>query len=372
MLIARAPVRISFAGGGTDLAAYYSVYGGLVVSATINKYFYVVANPVSGRDIQITSSDYRTFYRHRGARHPLWEGDLSLPRAILEEFSFTKGLSLFLASEIPPGTGLGSSSAVAVTLVKALSTLRDVHLSKQEIAEMACRIEIERLGMPIGKQDQYASSYGGLNTFIFNRDGMVQREALPLEPETMRSLEKRILLFFTGSSRDSATILHAQKRASEAGDRQVLARLHGIKALAAEVRDALRAGRLDRFGDLLDQGWQEKRHIVGGISNPAIDRWYQLALANGARGGKITGAGGGGFLMVYCHPQHQQSVIGVLEDQGLKCMDFQFDFCGSRVLVNASRAVPFASDKPGTEFSHDVLQRAHDSMNAGYSHLSRV
>lgn len=342
-MIARAPVRISFAGGGTDLAAYYGHFGGMVVSAAINRYFYVIANAVEGRDIQITSSDYRTFYRQNGKHGSLWDGDLSLPRAILHEFGFEEGLSLFLASEVPPGTGLGSSSTVAVALVKALSTLRDLHLSKQEVAEIACRIEIEKLGSPIGKQDQYAASYGGLNSFVFNQDGSVGREPLLPEPETLRALEERLLLFFTGSSRDSAKILRVQKRASEMGDGDVVRRLHRIKALATRGRDALQAGDLDRFGQLLGEGWEEKQRLVKGISNPDIDRWYRMALANGAVGGKITGAGGGGFLMLYCHPEHQGAVVGALEEQGLRCMDFQFDFSGARVLMYSTRVVPFSS-----------------------------
>lgn len=333
MLIARAPVRISLAGGGTDLPAYYSRHGGMVISAAIDKYFYVIANVGKRCGIQIASSDYHTFYRHNGRESLFWEGELSLPRAILHEFGLTSGLSLFLASEVPPGTGLGSSSAVAVAIVKALAALCEQPLGKHEVAEMACHIEIEKLGMPIGKQDQYASSFGGLNVFAFQKDGTVLREPLALEPSVLQALEDRLMLFFTGSARNSATILEEQRRSSEMEDSQVVASLHRIKAIAAEVRQALTAGQLDRFGKLLDESWQEKKRLAREVSNPDIDRWYELAQANGAVGGKLTGAGGGGFLMLYCQPERQAAVEKVLEAEGLRRMDFEFEFGGAQILI---------------------------------------
>lgn len=340
MLIARAPVRISFAGGGTDLPAYYSRHGGMVVSAAINKYFYAIVNVVEGRTVQITSSDYRTFYRHNGQEPLLWDGDLSLPKAILHEFGFTSGLSVFLASEVPPGTGLGSSSSVAVAIIKALSTLREQNMSKQDVAEMACYTEIQKLKAPIGKQDQYAAAFGGLNVFRFENDGTVIREALRLKPETLRMLEDRLMLFFTGSARNSATILREQKRSSEADDRQVVDPLHRIKEMAGEALEVLISGKVDRLGELLDEGWQEKKRLAKGISNPDIDGWYEIARAKGALGGKITGAGGGGFLMLYCPPEHQEAVAESLEREGLRRMDFQFDFGGARVLMHSTHGLP--------------------------------
>lgn len=342
MLIARAPVRISFVGGGTDLPAYYSRHGGMVVNAAINKYFYVIANVVEGRDIQITSSDYHTFYRHNGQALSFWEGDLSLPRAILHEFDFNSGLSLFLASEIPPGTGLGSSSSVAVAIIKTLATLRGRSMAKQEVAELACRIEIEKLDMPIGKQDQYAASFGGINAFVFDKDGKVAREALRLDPEVIYALERRLMLFFTRSSRNSATILEEQKRASEADNAQVVASLDRIKEMAVDARELLLNGEIDRFGELLHEAWQEKKRLAKGVSNPDIDRWYEIARAHGAVGGKITGAGGGGFLMLYCPLERQRAVTAALESEGLLCIDFQFEFGGARVLMNSARDVPLA------------------------------
>lgn len=334
MLITRAPVRISFAGGGTDLPAYYSRYGGAVVSTTIDKYFYVFLNVIADETIQITSSDYRTFYRHDADTPLLFDGDLSLPRAILNHFGLTRGVSMFLASEIPPGTGLGSSSTVAVAIVKAVATARGLFLSKQQIAELACHIEIEKLGMPIGKQDQYASAFGDLNLIQFSNDG-VTVSPLRVPVETRRALEKNILLFFTGATREAASILSAQKKSSEQNEPRVMEALHAVKEMAYRVKGLLESGNLRELGELLDANWQQKKRFAGGVSNSFIDECYDLARQNGALGGKVTGAGGGGFLMLYCEPPSQGAVTQALEARGLKRMDFRFESEGARVLVNA-------------------------------------
>ncbi len=339
MLIARAPVRISFAGGGTDLPAYYEKFGGAVLSTTINKYFYVFLQ-VSGDDtIQITSSDYRTFYRHDGDTPMLFDGDLSLPRAILNHFGLQRGIALFLASEIPPGTGLGSSSAVTVAIIKTVATARGLFLSKHQIADLACQIEIEKLGTPIGKQDQYAAAFGDLNLIEFSRDVVTVTPA-PIAPVTRRELEKSILLFFTGGSREAASILQAQKEASEQADARVITALHAVKQMAYDARDALERGDVARIGELLDANWQHKKKFAGGVSTPLIDDCYDLALKNGARGGKLTGAGGGGFLMIFCEPKFQTRVTEALATRGLKRMDFRFESEGARVLVNAGLRIP--------------------------------
>ncbi len=339
MLITRAPVRISFAGGGTDLPAYYHQHGGAVVSTTIDKYFYVFLN-VSGEDsLQITSSDYRTFYLHNAETPLLFDGDLSLPRAILNHFGLVRGIDMFLASEIPPGTGLGSSSTVAVAIVKAVTTARGLFLSKQQIAELACQIEIEKLREPIGKQDQYAAAYGDLNLIQFRADG-VSVEPVRIAPETRRMLEKNILLFFTGATREASSILREQNKSSEARDPRVLEALHAVKAMAFETKECLERGDLARFGLLLDRGWQNKKKFAAGISNPLIDDCYDLARRMGAVGGKVTGAGGGGFLMLYCELPCQAAVTQALQEKGLKRMDFRFESEGARVLLNAGVRIP--------------------------------
>ncbi len=344
MLITRAPVRISFAGGGTDLPAYYTRHGGAVVSTTIDKYFYVFLNVSAEDAIQITSSDYRTFYRHDADTPLLFDGDLSLPRAILSHFGLTRGVSMFLASEIPPGTGLGSSSTVTVAIIKAVTTARGLFLSKQQIAELACHIEIEKLGMPIGKQDQYAAAFGDLNLIRFARDGTTV-EPLRIPPETRRQLERNLLLFFTGATREASSILREQKEASEQSDPRVLDALHAVKGLAFEVKECLERGDLARFGHLLDRAWQSKKKFAAGVSNARLDECYDLARQNGALGGKVTGAGGGGFLMVYCELPQQAAVTQALEAKGLKRMDFRFESEGARVLVNAGLRIAESSGR---------------------------
>jgi D-glycero-alpha-D-manno-heptose-7-phosphate kinase len=333
MLIARAPLRLSLAGGGTDLEAYYSKYGGAVVSTTIDKYFYVILTFNDSKHIQVSSSDYRTFYRHRLDGPPLWDGDLSLPKVIIDHFGVWTGLSVFLASQVPPGTGLGSSSTVAVALIKAMSVLCNLPMSRQQIAELACEVEIGKLKMPIGKQDQYAAAFGGLNFIQFNPDGVVcEPIALPAELQT--ELEGRLMLFFTGRSRDSAQILGEQKRSSERNRAGVIDALHLIKNTAIALRNDLARGDIDSLGDHLHESWLAKRQLASGITDPWIDQWYQVARESGARGGKIAGAGGGGFLLLYCQPEYQERVTEALAGQGLTRMDFRFETGGAMVIVN--------------------------------------
>jgi D-glycero-alpha-D-manno-heptose-7-phosphate kinase len=334
MLIARAPVRISLAGGGTDLSAYYAEYGGLVVSTTIDKYFYVIVNLNGVDSVQVTSSDYRTFFRHQRGQPSFWDGDMALPRAFLHEFGIDSGVAMFLASEVPPGTGLGSSSAVSVALAKALSTLTVRKLSNTDLAELASYVEIDKLGMPIGRQDQYASAFGGLNAIRFSKEG-VSVEPLSLDPSTVRLLERRLMLFFTGSARSAASILRRQLDGMAHHPDEIVVSLHEIKAMAEETLEALHAGRLDDVGHLLHESWQRKKRLAEGITSPQIDEWYATALANGALGGKITGAGGGGFLMVYCPEGRQQDVTSALEDSGLTRMDFHFERSGATILMDA-------------------------------------
>jgi D-glycero-alpha-D-manno-heptose-7-phosphate kinase len=342
MLIARAPVRVSFFGGGTDLPAYYNLHGGVVLSTTIDKYVYVILNVSERNTLQITSSDYRTFYRHPPSEPLLWDGDLSLPRAVLQHFGVSTGLSMFLASEVPPGTGLGSSSSVTVALVKAVSTACGQKLAPKQMAEMACKIEIEKLNKPIGVQDQYAAAFGGFNWITFNSSG-IQVEPLDLAPETIMRLESNLILMFTGAAHDSAVILARQRKSSQEQNPQVIESLHAAKELAFQARGYLLAGDLDHFGALLDQAWQRKKRFAPGVSNERIDRCYHLARQNGALGGKIAGAGGGGFLALYCEDGATARVETALLQEGLRRMDYRFEHDGARVLFNAGLRLPEAS-----------------------------
>ncbi len=333
MLIARSPLRVSLAGGGTDLEAYYGEYGGAVLSTTIDKYFYVVITLSDTKHIQVSSSDYRTFYREPLDGPSLWDGDLRLPKAIIHHFGIRTGLSVFLASQVPPGTGLGSSSTVAVALVKAMALICGRQLTRHEVAELACQIEIDKLGMPIGKQDQYAAAFGGVNFFRFEPSG-VAVERLDLPEETIQGLERRLMLFFTGQWHNSADILGQQKRSSERRDSDVIKSLHEIKDSALAMRRELLAGRLGAVGELLHQSWMAKRHLAAGITNEQIDRWYAQACAAGAAGGKVAGAGGGGFLLLYCEPERQDHVTKVMQESGLTRMDFRFEHGGAMVIMN--------------------------------------
>jgi D-glycero-alpha-D-manno-heptose-7-phosphate kinase len=339
MLIARSPMRISLGGGGTDLEAYYGSYGGIVISSAINKYFYAIITTDESDELQVISADYRTLFRHSPYQDLFWDGDLALPKAILHHFGIRRGLNLFVASEVPPGTGLGSSSAAAVTLVRAISTLVEQPMTRQQIAELACSIEISKMGMPIGKQDQYASAYGGINSITFSSQG-VSVTPVKIAPDVRHTLERRLLLFFTGSSRESTSILKHQRKSTEEQDESVLQALHHIKQVAIEMQTCLERGDLEEFAHLLDYSWQEKRRLAPGLTTAYIDECYQLALHTGAAAGKITGAGGGGFLLLYCQEQTQEAVTRALEERGLKRMDFRFDHQGATVVLNVANFDP--------------------------------
>lgn len=343
MIIARAPVRISFAGGGTDLPAFFLKHGGAVVNATIDKYVYVILTVHGGPELQILSSDYRTFYRHNPGEVLLWEGDLNLPRAILHEFDIHHGVSMFLASEVPPGTGLGSSSTLTVAAVKAVSAARGRTLSKEEVARLATRVELEKMGMPIGYQDQYASAYGGLNFMEFGDFG-VRVTPMRTPPGTLESLQDNLLLFFTGTARESSKILSQQRDSAQKEQGDVVGALTAVRDMAYEACAVLTRGDLTGFGELLHAGWEQKKKFAAGVSNSAIDEAYATARAHGAVGGKIAGAGGGGFMMLYCRAGTQPAVTGALEARGLRRMDFRFEEGGARVLLNAGLRLPPAVD----------------------------
>ena len=330
MLISRAPVRISFGGGGTDLPSFYERYGGMVVSTTINHHVYAILTPGSQDVAQIVSADYHTFWR-QSLDNLIWDGDLALPRAIVHEFGLRQGLDIFLASQIPPGTGLGSSGSVAVCLINGLAAWQGTSLTSAEVAEKACYIEIQKMGMPVGKQDQYAAAFGGLNCITFTAEG-VTVEPLQVSEATRQTLERRLMLFFTGSSRQSSNILRYQKQKGEQGDSQVIERLLAIKELGLATRQALEAGDPDGFGELMHRSWLQKRSLAPNISNDTINETYELARSKGALGGKITGAGGGGFLMLYCEEASQDAVTEAMEGVGLRRMGFALDTQGAQIM----------------------------------------
>jgi D-glycero-alpha-D-manno-heptose-7-phosphate kinase len=334
MLIARAPTRISYAGGGTDMEPYSAEHGGMVVSAAIDKYFYVFIAPNGGSALQISSADYRVFLRYGLNGDPVGVGgELKHADAALQYLDVRHGYSVFMASQVPAGTGLGSSSAVAVALVKGLSTLKHMSLSKAELAEAACEIELVRLRMPIGRQDQYASAFGGVNAIYFSRAG-VRVERLEARGETFERLQQHTMLFYTGLIHDSSLILRDQRARMTDAQRSNLEQLHFIKRAAEMVRSAIIEGDVATVGEIMNEAWVAKKKLSDGITNETIDAAYAAARQAGALGGKIAGAGGGGFMLLICPPDRQGVVEAALHQKGLVRADFNFDFGGARVLMN--------------------------------------
>ena len=331
MLTVKTPVRISFGGGGTDLPAYFEAHGGCVLSTTINKYLYGFVGPRTDRHVQVISSDERIFTTWEElAGVDVRDTALEIPIAVLKELDCQAAVDLFLVSEVPAGTGLGSSASVCVNSLQAMAAHLGLPLSKEDLAEKAFYIANAVLGKSVGKQDEYAAVFGGLNFITFNPDGSVEVEPLQLDPDLIHSLRQRLMLFFTGTAHHSWSILEEQEASTRSG--AALESLHQIKHLARQMRDALVTGDLDSFGEFLHEGWMNKKCISTRISNPAIDRMYSIARKNGAKGGKITGAGGGGFLLLYCHEEHQPAVRQALAAKGAIEMQFIFEFEGSRVL----------------------------------------
>jgi D-glycero-alpha-D-manno-heptose-7-phosphate kinase len=259
--------------------------------------------------------------------------ELKLSQVIYEHFNLGKPLNVFIASEVPPGTGLGSSSTTSVVLCAIFSNLTGQSLSKRELAETAYLIETQRMEAPIGKQDQYAAAFGGLNCFEFSAEG-VHATPLQMTAPTIRALERQLMLFYTGATRQARDILHEQRNASEQSGGRTVAALHQIKALGWQIKAALEDGRLEEFGALLDESWQHKKRLASGVSNAFIDEAYAQARANGALGGKITGAGGGGFLLLCCPEERQEDVRAALERLGLQQVRCAFEFEGARVLMH--------------------------------------
>jgi D-glycero-alpha-D-manno-heptose-7-phosphate kinase len=338
MIIVRAPVRISFGGGGTDLPAYYQRHVGYVISAAITRYCYVILRERKDGGLYFSSADYHESKNYPRGVTPLVEPPLALPAAaatwFLQHGGLPSGAELFLASEVPPGTGLGSSSAMAVALAHALSAFCGCSLASQDAAELACTFELDLLKMPIGKQDQYASAFGGVNCIEF-RGQCVHVMPLMLSQERLATLSASLLLFATGLTHNSSEILRSEQSALQQADNLKIERLTRMKELAYDMRDALLIGDFDSFGQLLDQSWQEKRRLSTRISSTAIDQYYTAAREAGAIGGKITGAGGGGFLLLYCPPERQEAVRAAMKQVGLAELPFDIDMAGPSVTVHA-------------------------------------
>jgi D-glycero-alpha-D-manno-heptose-7-phosphate kinase len=322
MIVSCAPLRVSFAGGGSDIAAFYRQRRGAVLSCAIAKYSFIVVHPY------FSATKYHLKYARTELVDRLDEIQHPILREALRMQEIDPGIEIVSIADIPRGTGLGSSSSFSVALVNALYVHRGIFVPKERLAQEACVLEIDRLGEPIGKQDQYAAAFGGMNLIEFERDGGVTVQPLLLPPATLSELEGNLMLFFTGSQRDAGSLLSHQVAAIEA-DAAVVSRMQQMVELAYEMRDLLLAGDVDAFGLALHRGWELKRGISERISTAAIDDFYARALAAGALGGKLTGAGGGGFLLLYCPKPAQARVRHALK--ALQSVDFRFDWGGARI-----------------------------------------
>ncbi len=326
MILTRTPLRVSIAGGGTDLPSYYRRAGGTVVSAAVNKYVYLAVNGTFTDDYLLKYAEQERVERPEDVHHPLI-------REVLLEHGVEPGVEIVSVADIPAGTGLGSSGAFTVGLLRALHAFRKEHVATADLAEQACHIEIERLGDPVGKQDQYIAAFGGLSRFDFHPDGSVDVSRLDVGADTLADLEEHLLLFFTGYARRATSILSDQKARSERDDAAMLANLDEVRELGRQISDALVAGDTNRFGHLMHEHWMHKRERTNGITNPDIDGWYELARANGAIGGKLVGAGAGGFLLFYA--ENPRCLRAAMAAGGLPEVRFGFDHDGSVVLARS-------------------------------------
>ena len=279
MLIVRSPLRISFAGGGTDLPAYYENFGGAVLSSTINKFFYTVLSERTDGRIQVTSSDSHIFESwHEIAAMSAAESELELPVAVLKELDAEVSIDLFLASEIPPGTGLGSSASECASILKALTSYLNHPLSKYGLAERAFRITRDAVGRHVGRQDAFATAFGGLNLITFRPDGHTEVEPIDLSPQVLEDLQSSLMLFFTGSAQHSWTILQEEERKARHSAGPTIDALHEVHAVVERMVPVLKSGDLDHFGALLDESWQRKKRISAWISNARIDYLYDVEI----------------------------------------------------------------------------------------------
>jgi D-glycero-alpha-D-manno-heptose-7-phosphate kinase len=326
MIIARSPLRITLGGGGTDVPSYYREHGGFLVAAAIDKYVYVTVMRPFTPGIFLKYSKLEHVEDVDAVQHPII-------REVVRMLSFrTPQIEIATLADIPAGTGLGSSGSFTTALVKALYMHRRRLLHPSELAQLACEIEIDRLHEPVGKQDQYISAYGGVTCFTFNPDGTVAAEPLKIPVDAMFDLEENLKLFFTGFSRSAGSILSDQNSRTERQDQEMLANLHYVKALGLRSREALEAGKTALFGELMHEHWEHKKRRSTGMSNPQIDEWYELGRSNGAIGGKLVGAGGGGFLMFYS--EDPRRLRAAMSRAGLEEVRFRFDFEGTKVLFS--------------------------------------
>jgi D-glycero-alpha-D-manno-heptose-7-phosphate kinase len=326
MVLTRSPLRISLGGGGTDLPSYYRNHGGFLISAAIDKYVFVSVTRPFSPGIYLKYSKLEHVQRIEDVQHPIIRECLALVKVDPPQIEITT------LADIPAGTGLGSSGSFTTALLKALYAYQRLFLHPDELARLACHVEIERLKEPIGKQDQYIAAFGGITCFTFSPDESVEAVPLKLTAETIHDLEDNLLLFFTGQHRSASSILKDQDARTRDSDSHMITNLHQIKDLAMRSKRALEEGKCAALGELMHEHWESKKKRSNGITNHSIDEWYELGLRNGAIGGKVVGAGGGGFLLFYA--QDRGRLRKVMAGAGLEEVRFRFDFEGTKVLLS--------------------------------------
>jgi D-glycero-alpha-D-manno-heptose-7-phosphate kinase len=324
LIITRTPLRITLGGGGTDLPSYYERFGGFVLSAAINRYIYIVINRTFSDEYLIKYSELERTRDVDLIEHPI-------VREALRLHPMERGIELVSVADIPAGTGLGSSGAFTVGVLRAIYAYKREHVTAANLAQEACEIEIERLGRPVGKQDQYIAAFGGLTCMSFKPDGQVSVSPILVSNETLQNLEEHLCMYFTGYSRAADSVLSVQKVRSEQGDRDMLANLQYVKENGQATKMALERGDMFEFASLMHDHWLNKRKRSADMSNSQIDKWYDKALDHGAVGGKLVGAGSGGFLLFYA--KDQDTLRKAMVDEGLREVRFTFDHDGSNVLV---------------------------------------
>ena len=326
MVLTRSPLRISLGGGGTDLPSYYRAHGGFLISAAIDKYVFVSVLRPFTPGIYLKYSRLEHVDRVEEVQHPIIRECLGMTERGVPQVEITT------LADIPAGTGLGSSGSFTTALLKALYTYDRVFLHPADLARLACEVEIDRLKEPIGKQDQYIAAFGGITCFTFSPDDTVEAVPLAIRPDTLLDLEDNLLLFFTGMRRSASAVLKDQDVRTRESDGQMIANLHTVKDLAVRSRRAMEAGRCAEFGEIMHEHWLNKKKRSEGMSNSTIDEWYDLGRASGAIGGKVVGAGGGGFLLFYAEDRVRlrKAMVGA----GLEEVRFRFDFEGTKVLLS--------------------------------------
>ena len=327
MIISRAPVRFSLGGGGTDLPSYSEEHGGFIVAAAIDKFCNVGANPRFQDSIRLMYSSTQTVDSLEQIEHRIF-------REALRFTGLSSHLELVSIADVPGNSGLGSSSSFTVALLNALHAFKREYVSSEQLAQEACHIEIEVLKDPIGRQDQYIAAYGGITAFTFHPGGKVDVERLPIAPEVVDELERNLLIFYSGIERKAADVLSEQRKTITTNKDSAVERMHRIKALGHETRRILLAGTLDQYGELLHEHWTNKRKLASNMTDSSIDQHYEAARTAGAIGGKLMGAGGGGFFMFYTRPGERRKVYETMCQRGLKPLRFRFEQNGARIVSN--------------------------------------